>query len=266
MLRAVLLASPLALVLVVSCTSSDSIDFKDVGPSNTAGTTSSTGGASAGGTSSQAGSNATGGSNAAAGKQNGGGNGNMAGNQSSGGKQNGGGNANAGAPPDGGASPNGEGGTNTGGTSTGGTDTGGTNTGGTDIGGTDTGGTNTGGTNTGGTNTGPLCPDIFGSYTITNVDGGQNCSGIGKNANQSIAGTDVACFAHFVSLAANPGVPTGVNGGVALDENGDFKGATLYLNGKQRTQCSGVWEANNERMTIKCGALGSQCTVLMERN
>jgi hypothetical protein len=258
MLRAVLLASPLALVLVVSCTSSDSADFKDTGPMDggSAGTTSSTSGTSAGGTSSQggtngragsnasagnnasAGSNASGGGNAAGGKGNTAGSGNTAGNQNTAGKGGGSagtGNGNAGAPTDmAGAGP-GNGGAPA-----------------------------AAGANAGGASGGPLCPDISGSYTIKTTQG--FCSALSKNALQSIQGNDVTCQAHFVSQGVSPNSQVGVNGSAVIDENGDFTGAVLSLNKMERSPCSGSWDAGSGRMTIRCGGLADLCTVELDRN
>jgi len=59
-----------------------------------------------------------------------------------------------------------------------------------------------------------------------------------KNAPQLIQGNDSTCFAHFVSTPPS-GTP-GINGGAALDANGAFTGAKLYLGSTQRTPCEGT--------------------------
>jgi len=259
MLRAVLLACPVVLVFAVSCSGSDSASFTKGGPgaSGSAGTPSSASGSSAGGTAAQGGSNAAAGSDATAGKAstagsaNTAGSGNMAGSQSTGGK--------------GGTGSNGGSG-NTAGNQTGGKGGGGGNAGTANAGGV--GGTTGPGGAAGaaGDNTGPLCPNLVGNYTITNVDGGLNCNGLNKNAPQSIVATEIPCRMHFVSEGASPNANVGVNGGAPLEPNGDFTGATLMFNKTSRDPCSGVWDAGNGRLTIKCGGQGDQCTAELERN
>jgi len=249
MLRAVLLGCPVVLVFAVSCSGSDSASFTKGGPA-TSGTASSESGASAGGTASQGGSNAVAGSDATAGKANTAGSANMAGNQSTGGK--------------GGTGSSGGSG-NTAGNQTGGK--GGSGNAGTANAGGAAGTTSLGGAaGAAGDSGGPLCPDLVGSYTITNVDGGFNCNGLNKNATQSIAATDIACRVHFVSEGASLNANVGVNGAAGLDQNGDFTGATLMFNKTSRSPCSGVWDTGNARLTIKCGGQGDLCIAELERN
>jgi hypothetical protein len=113
----------------------------------------------------------------------------------------------------------------------------------------------------GGVNGAP-CPNVSGDYTITDAEG--NCQGLNTDATQSIAGGAPQCLAYFVSLPQEGG--RGINGAGALDATGAFKGAVLSLNNTQRTNCTGDWDAVNERMTVKCGGLDELCTVVLERN
>jgi hypothetical protein len=218
------------------------------------------GGGGSAGSSGQAGSNATAGSNADAGRAG------SAGSAS----QTGGTTANGGTPATGGTS----GGTN----STGGTPaTGGTSnpTAGTSPGasGSSDGGTSNGvggdaanagaaGAQTsGGDGNQAACPNVFGDYEIKSKDG--TCGTLNTDAAQSIKGTDVACYAHFVSTP--PAGAQGVNGGAALTQDGSFTAAKLYLNDVQRNPCSGTWNAAEKTMTVKCGGQGDLCTVVMKR-
>lgn len=114
----------------------------------------------------------------------------------------------------------------------------------------------------GSTNNGAPCPDVFGDYTITNAEG--NCYGLNQEATQSITGSAPQCLAHFVSVPQDGG--RGINGAGALDGTGAFKGAVLSFNDTQRTNCTGAWDADSERMTVECGGLGEQCTVVLERD
>ena len=106
------------------------------------------------------------------------------------------------------------------------------------------------------------CPNVFGTYTITSSDG--TCGTLNENAAQSIQGTDVACFAHFVSTP--PAGAQGVNGGAALDMNGNFTGAMLYLDNVKRNPCNGTWNAAKQTMTVECGGPGDLCTVVLKLN
>jgi hypothetical protein len=246
--------------------------------------TGATSGDGSGATSSQGGSssNNSGGSKASAGSENssaGTDNGSAGTNNGDGGTSTGNaGNGNAGADSGGGTSGGGKGGTGNG---NGGSAQAGTGNGGSAQAGTSNGGSagsggsasnggsagssgSAGSGGSGGTgSTGATCPDkIFGSYDIVTAQG--NCNNLNDNASQSIAGTDVACVAHFVSLPPNPGGNTAVNGAVQLDENGNFSGASLYLSKTQRMPCSGKWDAGQERMTIKCGNGGEACTVVLD--
>jgi hypothetical protein len=252
MLRAILLTAPFVLSVVISC--GDSTPVFDDAPGS-AGTDSSQSGAS-GNTSSQAGSTGTAGSS-----DNKAGNGN-GGSNSNGGSSNGAGTGNNAGNGNGAGTGNnaGNGGTSSGGTAS--TD------GGTPSAGAPTdpmaGSAGTAGdTGAAGAPNGPLCPDIFGSYDV--VDTAGNCDGVGKNAPQLIQGTDVACFAHFVSLVVGGGGNPAVNGGVAVDQDGNFSGVKLYFGMKERSPCMGTWNEAEERMTVKCGGPADSCTVLLDR-
>ena len=250
MLRAILLTGPFVLSVVISC--GDSTPVFDDAPGS-AGTDSSQSGAS-GNTSSQAGSTSTAGSgNNKAGNGNGGssnnGGSNGAGTGNNAGNGNGAGTANNA----------GNGGNSSGGTAS--TD-----------GGAPSAGAPTdpmagapgaaGDTGAAGAPNGPLCPDIFGSYEVKDAQG--NCDGFGKNAPQLIQGTDVACFAHFVSIVVGPG-NAAVNGGAALDQDGNFSGIKLYFGKTERSPCMGTWNQAEERMTVKCGGAADACTVVLDR-
>ncbi len=113
----------------------------------------------------------------------------------------------------------------------------------------------------GGSKSSGPCPDVFGDYAITDVEG--SCFGLNPDATQSITGNVPQCLAHFVSVPQDGG--RGINGAGALDATGAFKGAVLSFNDTQRMNCTGTWDAVNERMTVKCGAPGELCTVVLER-
>jgi hypothetical protein len=251
MLRAILFTAPFVLSVVISC--GDSTPVFDDAPGS-AGTDSSQSGAS-GNTSSQAGSTGTAGSGTnKAGNGNGGSNSNNAGSSNGGGTGNNAGNGNGAGT----GNNAGNGGTSNGGTAS--TD-----------GGAPSAGAPTdpmagapgaaGDTGAAGAPNGPLCPNIFGSYEI--VDTAGNCDGFGKNAPQLIQGTDVACFAHFISLP--PVGNAAVNGGAPLDQDGNFSGVKLYFGMKERSPCMGSWNEAEERMTVKCGGPADACTVLLDR-
>ena len=234
MLRTLLVASPFVIVSVISCGDSSS-SFDDI-TGGAAGTMSSTSGASTGGDQSQGGTSSTAGKNGGGGTNNAGGKNGTAGNGTAG--------------------NNGTAGTtnqNLGGAAGAGSDLAGAGPGGA--------GAPSGVAGAAGSPAGPQCPDVFGTYDIKSRDG--TCGTLNNNAPQSIEGTDVACFAHFVSAPAVGA--KGVNGGAALDATGNFKGATLYLDSTQRSPCSGMWNEGNARMTLKCGGPGDMCTVVLER-
>jgi hypothetical protein len=193
---------------------------------------------------------AGGGSSGAAGKGNGGSTSSSGGSGSKAGASNGGSGSNAGG-SDGEAGNVGVGGSDGGAPSSGsgGADGGAPSSG---SGGADGGAPGTGGA--------PACPDVFGVYDIASADG--TCGNLDVDAMQEIAGTDVACFAHFVSVGDGP---DGINGGAALDESGNFEGAMLYLDTAQRSPCSGSWNAGAAELTIECGGNGDLCTVVLER-
>jgi hypothetical protein len=109
-----------------------------------------------------------------------------------------------------------------------------------------------------------MCPDVLGDYAIKGAEG--QCLTFNKNASQSIDAGQADCSVHFSSLPQQNGGP-GINGEATLDEMGNFANASLY-EGKSitaRSPCSGLWDAGNSRMTIKCGGPGDQCTVVLER-
>jgi hypothetical protein len=115
----------------------------------------------------------------------------------------------------------------------------------------------------GGTGSVGPCPNLFGAYSIMSALG--NCDGLNENATQSITGNVPQCLAQFVSPPQEGG--RGINGAGALDSSGDFKGAVLSFNGVQRTNCSGTWDAVEERMTVQCGGgFGEPCVVVLDRN
>jgi hypothetical protein len=274
MLRAILLASPLALALVSCGDSAPSFDDSTL-PTNT-GATGATAGDGSGATSSQGGSSASAGDTNGAGTENGsagtsstsggagnsGGKGNTAGDTNAGGTSmtgggkggtgNNAGSGNGGTGNNAGSGNGGAGMAGSGGTGEGGNTQAGTSSG-AGMGGTSSAGM-------GGT-AGVTCPNVFGNYDI--VDTAGSCAGLNKDAPQSIQGTDVACYAHFVSVSAIGG--TAVNGGAALDENGNFSGASLYFGKSQRSPCSGTWNQVDERMTVKCAVQNETCTVVMDR-
>lgn len=271
MLRAFLLASPLVLALVSCGDSATSFDETTLPGGASAGATGATGGTESTGATSN-----TGGSDASAGKSSSGGTSSEAGTDSgtagtetSGGgtKPTGGTGNSGGTKPTGGtgnesgSANNGGGGSGNGGGSGGSAGTGGTAEAGTTAGGSaGTGGTGGSTAGSGGSAGGPACPNVFGQYDIVNLQGA--CNGVSKDAPQSIQGTDVACFAHFVSLVVqgNPGV----NGGAQMDESGSFTGATLYFGKAERKNCSGSWDQVEERMTVKCPVQNEICTVTMD--
>ena len=185
---------------------------------------------------------AGGGSSGAAGKGNGGSNSSSGGSGSKAGSSNGG-------SPTGGSSAGGSDG-EAGSVGAGGSDGGAPSAGG--AGSTEGGAPGTGGA--------AACPDVFGLYDIASADG--TCGSLNVDAMQEIAGTNVACFAHFVSTGDGP---DGINGGAALDQSGNFEGAMLYLDTAQRNPCSGSWNAGAAEMTIECGGSGDLCTVVLER-
>lgn len=268
MLRAFLLASPLVLTLVScgdSATSFDESTLHGGASSGATGGTESSGATSNVGASSSTGgkSSSAGTSSSAAGTENtsggtestNGGTKNTGGTAASGGTKNTGGTESTN-----GGTNNQSGSSNGGGGSGNGAGTDGGGSGGTAAGGGGSGGTAAGGTAGTGGNGGPTCPDVFGQYDIVNLQGA--CNGVNKDAPQSIQGTDMACFAHFVSVVVqgNPGV----NGGGQMDENGNFTGATLYLGKTERKNCTGTWDAAEERMTVKCPVQNEFCTVTMD--
>jgi hypothetical protein len=250
MLRAILLASPVVLIAVVSCGDS-SATFDDL-TGGSAGTSNALAGVNSGGRSTQGGNSAIAGSSSTLGGNNKGGQGNGNGGTAN----NGGTKNNAGSANNGGAA-NQAGSASHGGTGNAGapTDPGGTANAG--AAGTDSAGATS---MAGSGSTDPRCPDLFGSYKIKNKEG--MCSGLNKDATQSIEGDTDACAAHFVSEP--PTGPEGLNGAVSIDADGNFSGAMLYLDMTQRNPCSGSWNATDETMTVTCGGQGDMCTVLLE--
>jgi hypothetical protein len=248
MFRPILVASPFVFAAVVSCGESSTLFDEITGGS--AGTDAAISGTAMGGSDGHGGSSAKAGNTTDGGRINGG--------SSNGGSSNGGTTNKAGDSSAGGTSNNG--GTanqNPGGTSA---DAGTTS----EAAGGSPGGAPTGaaGMGAGGDGNGALCPDIFGDYAIRDAKG--SCNNLSKNAPQSIESADVACVAHFVSDPADG--PSGVNGSSELDANGNFKGATLFLNATPRSSCSGAWNAQSASMTVKCGmGPGDLCTIVLER-
>jgi hypothetical protein len=252
MLRAILLASPIVLVAVVSCGDSSSTSFEDI-TGGSAGTDNSLSGASSGGKSSQAGSSGTaGGTKNTAGNANRGGTKNTAGNANAGGTKNTAGNANAGGTKNTAGTGNNAGTANLGGATNAGAPS--------DAAGTANGGCSSDCTGAGGGPDVPLCPNVFGTYKIKDKAG--TCNGLNKDAPQSIQGTTNLCAAHFVSEPPNGA--EGVNGGASIDASGNFTGAMLFLDMTQRNPCSGTWNAQDETLTVKCGGELDLCTVLLE--
>jgi hypothetical protein len=253
MLRAILLASPVVLVAVVSCGDS-SASFDDV-TGGSAGTSNAVAGRNSGGKSTQGGNSAIAGSSSTIGGSNQGGQGNG----NSGTANNGGTKNNAGSGNNGGtanqAGSAGQGGAGNAGAPT--DPSGGAGAANAGAAGTDSAGA-AGMAGSGSTE--PRCPDLFGSYKIKNKEG--MCSGLNKDAPQSIEGNTDACAAHFVSEP--PTGPEGLNGATSIDADGNFSGAMLYLDMTQRNPCSGSWNAADETMTVTCGGQGDRCTVLLE--
>ena len=250
MVRSILLVSPFVFAAVVSCGESSTL-FDEV-TAGSGGTNSSVSGASMGGQDGQSGSSVTAGASAKGGSTNGGG---ANGNGGTNGKAGNGNAGNAGNGNSGGATNQNQGGT----PASAGTmsDAAGS--------GPDGAGAGAAGMGAGGEGNGALCPDIFGNYVIKDAKG-TSCNALSKDAPQAIDGTDVSCFAHFVSDPADG--PQGVNGSAVLDADGNFTGATLFLDGTPRTPCSGTWNAQMETMTVKCGGGGpggDLCTLLLER-
>jgi hypothetical protein len=115
----------------------------------------------------------------------------------------------------------------------------------------------------GGAAAGANCPNIFGTYTMTGRVG--MCGTLTKAAPQSIKGNDVACVADFVSVPAKLNQPAGINGGTAIDAKGDFTKAKLTLDKTVDSPCEGTWDAQNKTMTVKCGPVGSVCTITLAK-
>jgi len=88
----------------------------------------------------------------------------------------------------------------------------------------------------------PQCPDVFGTFDIVNTDG--SCVGVDKNTPQEIKAPTSP--ASRTSSATRP-----VNGGAALDENGDFAGEKLYSAPLQRQRAPASGTRVEERMTVK---------------
>ena len=252
MLRAILLASPVVLVAVVSCGDS-STTFDDV-TGGSAGTSSAVAGSNSGGKSTHGGNSAIAGSSTIGGSNKGGqGNGN-------GGTANNGGTKNNAGSANNGGTANQAGSASQGGAGNAGAPTdpsGGAGAANAGAAGTDSAGA-AGMAGSGPTD--PRCPDLFGSYAIKNQEG--MCSGLNKDAPQSIEGNTDACAAHFVSEP--PTGPEGLNGATSIDADGNFSGVMLYLDMTQRNPCSGSWNAADETMTVTCGGQGDRCTVLLE--
>lgn len=253
MLRAVLLASPFVLSVVISCgDSSPTFDDSNLNPDVGGADTGQSGATAGGTTSNQGGSMTSAGNNNAAGTKGNGGNGNTAGSGNTAGNGNTAGSGTAGTKGNGGSGNPGGGTTGNGGSMP--------NAGApTDPMAGAPGAAGMPGA--AGAPNPPQCPDVFGAYDVVDTNG--MCDGFGKNAPQLIQGTDVACFAHFVSIPISGN--GAVNGGAALDESGDFSGAKLFFGNKERMPCSGVWNQAEERMTVKCGGAADQCTVVLDR-
>ena len=279
MLRAVLLASPLLLALASCGDSTSSFDDSALtGGTQATGANAgeSTGASSNNGGDGSAGTNASGGSSSDGGKGNAGSEPAGAGTKNSGGAGSGsGGKGNtAGSAGDGGTNQAGTSGSGQGGSggaqagsggSTAG-DSGSSGSGGSAAGNSGTGGSS--GMGGGGSSSGPTCPDVLGDYDIKNVEGA-GCFGVDDKSTQSIQSTDRPCYVRFVSTAPSfggpiPGSPA-VNGEAALGENGDFTATPLTIGKQVRPGCTGNWDANGQRMTVKCGSAGQACSVTLER-
>src|SRR5215831_13931352 len=107
------------------------------------------------------------------------------------------------------------------------------------------------------------CPDVFGAYSMV-MTTGAGCGDLNTSAPQCIAGTNQACFAHFMSVVSGGGAGA-VNGGAMLQMDGSFNNANLIFGSVQRSGCIGSWNETTQTMTANCGGTGSSqsCTVTM---
>ena len=105
------------------------------------------------------------------------------------------------------------------------------------------------------------CLDIFGTYKIQSAAG--MCGTLNKNAPQTIDGDDVTCVAKFVSAPAKG--QAAINGSATLDADGNFTKAKLTLGDAVHQPCTGTWNAQAQSLTVKCGAPGDLCTIMLDR-
>jgi hypothetical protein len=103
------------------------------------------------------------------------------------------------------------------------------------------------------------CADVFGKYGMITAVG--SCNDINVSAPECVAGTNLACVAHFVSAPA--GAVGAVNGAVQVDGL-SFTGAALTL-GTVKRNCMGSFDEATGKLTITCGSGAEQCTVTMTR-
>src|SRR5215831_11876736 len=120
----------------------------------------------------------------------------------------------------------------------------------------------TGGSGGSSVDAGP-CPSVFGRYSML-MTTGAGCGDLNTSAPQCIAGTNQACFAHFMSVVSGGGAGA-VNGGAMLQMDGSFNNANLIFGSVQRSGCIGSWNETTQTMTANCGGTGSSqsCTVTM---
>lgn len=121
---------------------------------------------------------------------------------------------------------------------------------------------NTGSGGSAGTGSAPTCPDISGDYDIVSMVG--DCNTLNVDASQSVTAAEAACAVEFVSDQPEPGAKA-VNGGVQLDQEGNFSDARLFLNDVLRFPCVGSWDPEDETMTIVCEGVAGDGTVVLKR-
>ncbi len=111
--------------------------------------------------------------------------------------------------------------------------------------------------------TGGNCPNLVGSYSITET--GAGCGNLNVNAPECIGNVVSSCVAQFSStMGAQLGA---IVGSANLLADGSFSGAALQLGTNNRTGCTGTWDAGTGTLIVDCGGMGTSqsCVVTLTR-